>query len=473
MAGETVSRDDLKRARGVLPYPSRDPVLPNPNATGQFVFISLRPELDEATVRSFLATVQDATEQLRAQKFGPDRVATVATGFSGTFFTKPDGTTRFANVSHVPAGLRTPPVVDGSQGVPADMVFYVVSTSEGCAARFIARVATDPAVAAVALERGYQRPNHDEPFGYRDGVRNIEEKRQRPDVVFIDQDQLPEEPWWAHDGTYLAYLKIQQDVAAMAAMPAAEQDAIIGRTKEGRRLDQAPQERVNARTEGPFTGDLPPVDSHVRKSGPRGEFHDAVRIFRRGLPYFEPDAAGHLVQGLHFASFQSTLDAFDVIFNRWMVNPAFPRGGPNQPDRLLRLVKVNRHGFFFVPPDTTDHPAGDIMFMPSPKSRKPKTGRVAVRKKLLDGSTAGPHKGELSGFTFALFDTATNAQVGGTFATDGKGHALSDEVPLGQFVLREVAGAEGIPAGPDKAITLSSAREVVQFENTVPPTTTY
>jgi len=214
------------------------------------------------------------------------------------------------------------------------------------------------------------------------------------------------------------------------------------------------------------------VDSHVRKTGPRGDVHDALRIFRRGLPYFEASADGRLVQGLHFVSFQASLDAFDVIFNRWMSNPNFPRGVTNMPDRLLGVVKVNRHGFFFIPPDVTGHPIGDVMFLPDPKPRKPKTGRVAVRKKLHDGATGGPHNGELSGFTFALFDT-TNTQVGDTFTTDGQGHGLSGEVPLGQFVLREVASVDGIPVGPDKPVTLASAREVVTFENTVPPTTTY
>lgn len=63
--GEPVNRADLRQARGVLPYKSKDPVLPNPDATGQFVFITLRPDLDEARAREFLHTLQKATQRSR------------------------------------------------------------------------------------------------------------------------------------------------------------------------------------------------------------------------------------------------------------------------------------------------------------------------------------------------------------------------------------------------------------------------
>ena len=75
-------------------------------------------------------------------------------------------------------------------------------------------------------------------------------------------------------------------------------------------------------------------------------------------------------------------------------------------------------------------------------------------------------------FTFALFDSA-NSQVGETFTTDGLGHALSQDVPLGDYVLREVGSVDGIPASPDQPVTLASARVVVPLMNTVPPATTY
>lgn len=354
-----MNRDDLRRARGVLPHPSKDPVLPNPDATGQFVFITLRPDLDEAGAKAFLRTLQDATTTLQQQTNGEgSRVATVATGFAASFFTTAPATPRFIGLTSAPAGFTEPPAVDGSTAVPADLVCYVVSTSEGCAARFIAAVTADPGVASVNIERGYQRLDRSEPFGYRDGVRNIEDKANRPEVVLVDRDKLPEEPWWAHDGTYLAYLKVEQDTAAMAARPAQEQDEVVGRTRTGYRLDSDQAAPLDIKAESEFITATPPVDSHVRKAGPRGALHDSVRIFRRGLPYYEVGDDGRLRQGLQFASFQASLGQFDVVFNRWMSNPAFPRGGPNQQDRFLAqgLIKVLRHGFYFIPPET-DLPA--------------------------------------------------------------------------------------------------------------------
>jgi deferrochelatase/peroxidase EfeB len=474
-----MNESNLRQARGVLPYPKKDAVMGNPQATGLFVFLTLRPDVDEAAVRDFLAVVQSATEQLRAAEDAAGaRVATVATGFSASFFGQP-GSARFAGLTGVPAGLREPPAVAGSAQVPADICSYVVATSEGVAARFLAAVGGHPAVAAVAIERGYQRLDKSEPFGYRDGVRNVV-RSQRREVVFVDRGELPEEPWWAHDGTYLAYLKVEQHPDVMKGLPETEQDAAIGRSRAGHRLDLPAKGQPDPGSEGPFTTDIPPVDSHVRKVGPRGDSHDTVQVFRRGLPFYEVAADGTLRVGLQFVSFQASLDAFDVVLNRWMTNSSFPAVGPGQPDLRDRLVTrgliafVN-HGFFFVPPDT-DAPIGDVMFVAASASKVPKTGRVAVRKKLLDAASGGRHLGELAGFTFRVVDPADPAQTAlvPDFATDGKGHALSGDLPVGRPLrLLEVSGPPGPQLSGQVEFTLTSAREVIQVQNLVPAGSPY
>ena len=487
-----MNRKDLRQARGVLPYPSKDPVMANPTATGVYAFLTLRPDADEPAIRDFLQAVQGATDELRtAVDADQRRVATVATGFSSTFFAGPAGQ-RFPNLSAAPAGFGRLPVVDASTGSPsstpvaADVLCYLVSTSEGVTARFLGQVAGHPAVAGLMLERGYQRLDGSEPFGYRDGVRNSLPKSERGQVVFIDVDELPEEPWWAHGGTYLAYLKVEQHPAALAQLTPDEQDATIGRTRLGHRLDEPDKSgKLEPAKEGPFSGEVPPVDSHVRKVGPRDGGHDQVRIFRRGLPYYETDTAGVMHVGLHFVSFQSSLVAFDVVFNRWMTNPAFPPGGPGQPDRLLTrgLITVSRHGFYFVPPNT-DTFIGEAMFTAGLNAKKPKTGQVAVRKQLRDAATGGPHRGELAGFTFRVVDGATpfepsapsaTAVPGGEdFATDSRGHAQSGDLPADTPLrLLEVSGPTGVTLAPPQDFTLQSARKVIPVENTVPAGTTY
>jgi hypothetical protein len=55
---------------------------------------------------------------------------------------------------------------------------------------------------------------------------------------------------------------------------------------------------------------------------------------------------------------------------------------------------------FFVPPDSDD-PIGTIMLRRAPETRKTKTGRVAVRKELLDPA-GNPSRGDLGGITFQI-----------------------------------------------------------------------
>ena len=135
------------------------------------------------------------------------------------------------------------------------------------------------------VERGYQRLDESEPFGYKDGVRNVVPKTDRARTVFIDPDRHADEPAYAEDGTYLAYMRITQNIDLFDSLDPAVQDRTIGRTRDGNRLDLPPS--TNPKTEPEFTSDTCPVTSHVRKTGPRGTGNDTVDIFRRGLPFQE------------------------------------------------------------------------------------------------------------------------------------------------------------------------------------------
>jgi hypothetical protein len=83
-----------------------------------------------------------------------------------------------------------------------------------------------------------------------------------------------------------------------------------------------------------------------------------------------------------------------------------------------------------IPPDT-DTPIGIGMFAPAKdKHRRPKTGRVAVRKRVVD-PVGNELDVELSGFTFQVFDPASGQPVGGTFTTNSHGHAESPDLSTG------------------------------------------
>ena len=175
----------------------------------------------------------------------------------------------------------------------------------------------------ITIDRGYQRLDESEPFGYKDGVRNVR-TNDRFKVVFVHRDgRERDEPAWADGGTYMAFLRILQRPENFAALPDEDhRDAVRGRRRDGIRLDLVGTgTQPHAEPSDPPPA-LPPT-SHVLKAGPRGA-HDAVQIFRRGMPFVEATPDGQLRVGLNFCSFQATLDQFDVVFSDWMMNPELP-----------------------------------------------------------------------------------------------------------------------------------------------------
>lgn len=181
----------------------------------------------------------------------------------------------------------------------------------------------------------------------------------------------------------------------------------------------------------------------------------------------EAGVDGVLRAGLHFAPFQASLDQFRVVFNRWMMNPNFPQPAPGRADDLFSQghVTVERFGFFFVPPDT-DEPVGTIMFKPPPKPRKPKVGRVAVRKRVLE-QNGTESMVDLANFRFRVLD-ATGAQVCAEFVTDSAGHALSDELAVdADYTLEEIGVPASLQPPAPIAFRLESAREVIRVDNVI------
>ncbi len=457
----------MAQARGVLPY-RQDKVMANPLAQGAIVTVTLRPDLDRDAAQAWLGKVEQGIAALRAETTSDgDRVATVATGFGPSFFTV-NGTKRFPGV-RAPVGFSRLPNVPSTAPISADVVFYIVSVSEGVTARFLHMLwDTRPDLVTVHVERGYARLDGTEPFGFTDGVRNVVPKTDRPKTVYVDADRHADEPPFAVDGTYLAYLRITQNLDQFASLDPDTQNRVIGRTRDGNRLDEPPS--TDPAAEGEFNGDACPVSSHVRKTGPRGIGNDTVDIFRRGMPFCETRPDGTLTAGLQFVSFQASLDQFDVVFNRWMLNPNFPIPGAGQ-DALLShgLINIDKQGFFFVPAQT-DGSIATTLFRERGTPIRTKTGRVSVRNTLPDAGTGGASLLDLHGFQFQL-TTLDGTPVGGVFTTDGAGHALSDEVPTGEYLLIELPPRAPLAAIAPIPVTLKSAREPVPVTNTVPPNT--
>ncbi|MGI8399984.1 MAG: Dyp-type peroxidase [Gemmatimonadaceae bacterium] len=214
----------------------------------------------------------------------------------------------------------------------------------------------DSGLARFAVERGFQRKNRRELFGFRDGLRNPD-RHDRTKIAFIDRGTAPHEPAWTGGGSYLVYLKIKQNFDSFDGLSEPQQEDVLGRKLDetGTRLDKPLG--TDPRTEGLFVDPaIPPPASHVRKAGPRLDAaHDAVRIFRRGVPYSEVDNNREISAGLQFVSFQWSTDLFNTIYRRWIFNPSFPPGSSGNDALLDRcLIHIQKGGLFFIPPGHAD-----------------------------------------------------------------------------------------------------------------------
>src|SRR5207245_4025734 len=84
-----------------------------------------------------------------------------------------------------------------------------------------------PMIAGVTTASGFQRGDGRELGGFRDGLRNTT-STDRAFVVFVDRDEAPDEPDWLQDGTYMAYLRVREDVDALTLLPLEQQEKIFG-----------------------------------------------------------------------------------------------------------------------------------------------------------------------------------------------------------------------------------------------------
>lgn len=482
----------MSQAKGVLPTrgEDREVLYRNPQTCGYFVAARLDLGLDRERLGQWLSSVSALVDALVARgpaepgkEKGP-KLAAVAVGLAQTFFALPNVAPQLEPPASFSADVALPNTAPPLSSVPVvegDVMFYVASVRESRVNAFAAALSALPGTTAVRIDRGYQREDDTEQFGYRDGVRNSLPKGDRPAVVFVHRDgPEADEPDWADGGTYLAYMKLRQHPAVFTALSDEKaRDEVMGRNKDGQRLDLVGTGTRVADEPEEF-GAAVPAASHVRKTGPRGK-HDAVQIFRRGLPYMETTPAGELAVGLHFCSFQAALEQFDVVHNDWAVNRRFPHvpGAPDPgPDALLdparRLVTTERVGFFFVPPH---HPQGlaAAVLPEQERARGKRTGRIVVRKRIIDPADPAA-RFERSGFRFVVLDDQSNQVPGAEFETDLTGRGVCPvDLEVGRtYIVRETASPlPGIQPAADTTVAMDRPHKTVPVVNTATSASPY
>ncbi len=412
----------MSQAKGVLPKgDDREVLYRNPQMCGYFIGIGLADGLSPQQVLEWLSVASSAVDALVVREVPTEvglpgrRVASVAVGYSRTFFERLNAQ---GEKVEPPAGFQ--PSQTGAQdwfpGMPpleVDVLFYVASVMETRISEFIGSITTGQPIQKIVLERGYQRADETEHFGYRDGVRNVE-LSDRSRIVFVHTDgEQPDEPAWADGGSYMAIMKISQNLTAFTALgDETARDRAIGRTKAGERLDLVGQ-GIDPHDETAPIGDAVPPSAHIRKAGPRG-LHDDVAIFRRGLPFIEVDGEAEIRVGLQFASFQARPRQFDVVLNEWMLNTRFPTANAGV-DALMTspITEVLHAQMFFVAPYDEAGLAAALKV----GRGKPDHGRLVVTKVIVD-TTGGPVRFARGGFHFRILDSQTNPVPGAEMTTN-------------------------------------------------------
>lgn len=433
-------------ADGVLP----DDLSRDPRSGAWLVFVDFASGVDvKAWLESVATPARDAL--VAATPSGRDSVDAVCTvGFGSSLFDK-------AAIAPVRPKDLASPLPTAVPPDSHDLVFYIFARADALVAAFL-RALADAApgqIGGLSVERGYQRSDRREVFGNRDGLRNGAQG-SRADIAFVPQ--WSDEPAWSRGGSYMAYLKITQNVAAWNQLSPDQQAAIIGRRSDGSRLDEPTGTPVE--DEGEFTGDVPAQNSHVRKAGPRGADNDSVQIFRRGVPFLEVEN-NQVVEGLQFVSYQADLANFTTILQRWMNNSNFPTTGAGVDALFQQGLATIVHGglYFAVPHDDRFIGAG---VFDSPDD----VGHLQIVVRVTDATGNDDPSATLAGATF----TITGPGVNQTVTTNAAGRAVADALPTGQaLTVTQTAAPDGaaIAQPPDMTVTLGRCeRSVLTFTNT-------
>ena len=243
-------------------------------------------------------------------------------------------------------------------------------------------------------------------FGYA-GQRGTDRDPGPPPTAF--RAPSPAREAWAHDGAYLVFRQMRQDVAGFWAycrdqaealahgpLPGATAEMVgallVGRWRDGSPIRLDDPDGGSARptrndfdlSDDPF-GLGCPLGAHTRKVNPRsGAIADTSpldkRLVRRGIPYGEalPGIVrrGDPERGLLFLAYMTSItDQFEFLVSRWINDPHAPSGSGSGQDVLIgqpaggRTMSVRLPGgqtWPFLPPAAfVEATAGQYLFAPS------------------------------------------------------------------------------------------------------------
>jgi deferrochelatase/peroxidase EfeB len=177
-------------------------------------------------------------------------------------------------------------------------------------------------------------------MGFIDGTANLDAGSRTTMDEHVWVAEGDGEPSWAVGGSYHVVRVIRMFVEFWDRTPLAEQEAIMGRHKaSGAPLGMEHETDVPDYAGDP-TGEVTPLDAHIRLANPRTPETAGSLILRRGFSYARGyDRAGRLDQGLAFVGYQRSLE------RGFLAVQARLKGEP-----LEEYILPEGGGFFFALP---------------------------------------------------------------------------------------------------------------------------
>ena len=271
------------------------------------------------TVRSTLASVGDLAKNVAIRDLGASFACTV--GIGSDVWDRVTGLPR-------PAELHPFPTLKGQThtavSTPGDLLFHIRSERRDLCFEFERQLMDLIGDAATVVDEtvGFRYFDVRDLLGFVDGTANPVGPAV-PASILIAEEDAP-----AAGGSYIVVQKYVHDLKAWRALPAEQQEAIIGRTKlENVELDDA------------SSGHQQSHKSLATIEDENGDEHD---ILRDNMPFGSPSSG---VFGTYFIGYSRRLWVTERMLKRMFIGDP-----PGLHDRLLNFSKPLTGTTFFAPP---------------------------------------------------------------------------------------------------------------------------